>query len=258
MRLLHHRWRTRVSLLVSGVLEGSEREATLAHVATCEACQRQRTETEALLRAFAADPAHAAEPDVSLAFLVSRVQAHLDQTLTSRPWRWGFVAAGLAIGLGVAALAPRLVTPLLPRIVGAPAPSPSPPQAATLDGDSLRRLERNVAREQAVRYLNEAQDVLVTMAATPRPCDREKERVDVADEARRSRDLLARRALLVELDGEDVATARGVLEDVEHVLQEVATLQSCVRAGDVERVQREVARGRLLMKIRLMSRELQG
>ncbi len=124
--------------------------------------------------------------------------------------------------------------------------------------DALRRLERNMAREQAVRYLNEAQDVLVNMAAQPRDCDHDKARVDVGDEAQRSQELLTRRALLVEMDQEGLASARPVLEDVERVLREVASLRSCARAGDVERVRRDLEERRLLMKIRLMSRELQG
>ena len=80
--------------------------------------------------------------------------------------------------------------------------------------------------------------------------------MEVGDEVLRSRELLARRALLVEMDADGLAPARPVLEDVEYVLREVAALDSCARGGDVERVQRELGRRRLLMKIRLMSREL--
>jgi hypothetical protein len=257
MRLLHERWRVRVSLLAAGCLDDRERTATLAHVETCADCRREHAEALAVLETFAADPAHEAEPDLPLAFLVTRVQARLDRVTASRAWRWGSVAAAAALGLGLAfVVIPRIVTPVVSRLVGSA--SPGQPLQAAMDDPALRRLERNVAREQAVRYLNEAQDVLVTMAAEPRNCDRESDRVDVADESRRSRELLARRALLVELDRDEVAPARGVIEDVEHVLREVASLESCVRAGDVARVRQDVERRRLLMKIRLMSRELQG
>jgi hypothetical protein len=258
MSLLHERWRVRVSLLAAGCLENGERAATLAHLESCDDCRREHTESLAALEALSRDPAHEAEPDLPLAFLVTRVQARLDAALSSRTWRWASTAAALALGLGLAIfVVPRFVTPVVGRLAGPAAPT-RPPLQAAMDDDALRRLERNVAREQAVRYLNEAQDVLVTMAAEPRDCDRETGRVDVADESRRSRELLARRALLVELDRDDVAPARGVLEDVEHVLREVASLESCVRAGEVARVRQDVERRRLLMKIRLMSRELQG
>jgi hypothetical protein len=256
MRLLHERWRVRVSLLAAGCLDDSERTATLAHVGTCLDCRREHAEALAALETLAADPAHEAEPDLPLAFLVARVRARLDRGVSSGTWRWGSVAAAAALGLAFVVV-PRFVGPVVTRLVGSASPG-QPPLQARMDEPALRRLERNMAREQAVRYLNEAQDVLVTMAAEPRNCDRETDRVDVADESRRSRELLARRALLVELGREEVAPARGVIEDVEHVLREVASLESCVRAGDVARVRQDVERRRLLMKIRLMSRELQG
>jgi len=251
MTLLHERWRTRVSLLAAGVLDGREREATLAHMATCDACRRDHAASLALLERFAQDPVHAAEPGVPTAFLVSRVQARLDAVTASRPWRWGWTLASVALAASLAVIVPAIVSRVAP---GAKAPE----RAVAMGDDALRRLERNMAREQALRYLSEAQDVLVSMAANPRDCDRDKARVDVGDEARRSQELLNRRTLLVEMDQEGLASARPVLEDVDHVLQEVASLRSCARAGDVERVRRAVEERRLLMKIRLMSRELQG
>jgi len=251
MKLFHERWRTAVSLLAAGALGDSDRSATLAHMETCGECRREHAESVALLGLFARDPVHVAEPHLETAFLASRVQARLDAVYTSRSWRWGWTAAALAVAASLAVFVPAVVE----RLVPVPAPAAGP---VAMGEDSLRRLERNMAREQAARYLDQAQDVLVTMAATPRDCDRDKARVDVGAEVLRSRELLARRTLLVQLDQEGLASARPVLEDVEHVLREVASLRSCVRAGDVERVRRDLEQRRLLMKIRLMSRELQG
>jgi hypothetical protein len=42
------------------------------------------------------------------------------------------------------------------------------------------------------------------------------------------------------------------------ILREVADLPSCVKRADVERVRREVDERQLLMRIRLMTRELEG
>jgi hypothetical protein len=129
---------------------------------------------------------------------------------------------------------------------------------AAVPDDLLRRMEGHVAREQAARYLSEAQDVLVTVASRPRDCDREERRVDVAEEARRSRELLSRRALLVETGRDEIAGARGVLEDVDEVLREVASLPSCARAGELAVIHRAIEQRRLLMKIDLMTQELAG
>jgi len=115
-----------------------------------------------------------------------------------------------------------------------------------------------VARENAVRYLAEAQDLLVTVAAAPLACDRKRARVDVEEEARRSRELLSRRALLVQADRAEMAGARPILEDVSNMLGEVAALDPCARPEDLLAIQEQMSRRRLLMKIDLMTRELQG
>ena len=121
----------------------------------------------------------------------------------------------------------------------------------------MRRLERVAAREQAARYLGEAGDVLVTVSARPRRCRKGHDHVDIGEEAERSRELLARRSLL-DVDEAAVASAQLVLDDVEQVLREVASLEACARKHDLQTIQRQVERARLLLKIDLMTRELQG
>ena len=115
-----------------------------------------------------------------------------------------------------------------------------------------------MSRQQAARYLSDAQDVLVTVAGPPERCHRAHERVDVAQEARRSRELLARRTLLLDLEEPEVASASPVLEEVEHLLREVAALESCVRQGELDALEREIVRRRLLMRIDLATQELLG
>src|SRR6185295_16364702 len=127
-----------------------------------------------------------------------------------------------------------------------------------LSQDALDRLERTLARERAARYLAQAQDVLVNVAAAPRNCVRAGQRVEMGEEAQRSRELLAERALVVDIEGSAVAGARPVLEDVEQVLREVATLPDCAHRRDLEAIHKDMERRRLLMKIDLMTRELVG
>jgi hypothetical protein len=245
MMFEHLRARRRLPLLAAGVLDGSARGATLAHVASCSSCRQELDELGAVLRLLAADP-RPAEPPLPLSQLVTRVGARLDELDrahgTRRPWPWvlGSLAGAAAVMAAVA---------FLPRV----RPETERPLVSE---DTLRRLERNVAREQAARYLGDAQDVLVSVAAAPPPCDREK--VDMGEASERSRKLLTRGALLVDPEGTAVASARPVLNDVEQALREVAALESCVRARDVQRVREDMDRRQLLMKIRLMKRELEG
>jgi hypothetical protein len=122
----------------------------------------------------------------------------------------------------------------------------------------MARMERRLARDSAARYLDEAQDLLVTVSAHPADCEKEHGRIDVGEEARRSRELLEKRALLVGLGGEEVASAQPLLDDVEGLLREVAALPACVRADSLEAIHRQMERRNVLMKIDLVTQELRG
>jgi hypothetical protein len=249
----HGRARRRLSLLAYEALDAHEREDTLRHVEACPRCARDLAEFRDLRARLDLDPARGAEPPVPVEFLATRVQARIDDVLKRpRPvWgRWLVPLAGTAAAvLALAALLPRLLPPL---------PAPRAAEAPEVSADALRHLERTVAREQTARYLSDAGDVLVSVAAASEDCDKREGRVEVGEASARSRDLLVRRALLVESDRAEVASAAPVLDDVEHALREVAALPSCVRAVEVQRVREQVEKRQLLMKIRLMRRELEG
>jgi hypothetical protein len=257
--LFHGRWARRVSLLAAGALEGSQRAATLAHVDGCAACRADLTAVRDVVGLLERDPARGEEPPLPLGLLLARVQARLAEgDAAGRPraarWTKALVPLGAAAAAAVVALATLRSSATRTPVPETPAP---PPQAAVAE-EALRRLEASVARENAVRYLSDAQDVLVTVAATPLACERKRRHVDVGEEARRSRELLARRALLVETDRAEMAGARPVLEDVSDMLREVAALEACSRPEALLAIQRQMSRQRLLMKIDLMTRELQG
>jgi hypothetical protein len=261
VRLDHLRQRRRVSLLAAGALEGGERDETLAHLERCARCRAEHAELQALVLELRADPLREAEPELPVAVLVSRVEREVESALVSprgRP-RWWLVALPVAAAtLAAAVLVPRLVERYRPAALPVRAAIPpleAPPLVAE---DTLARIERNVAREHAARYLNEASELLVSVSATGLDCDRRDDRLDVGEAPERSRELLERRRLVLEPGGEAVVSAQGVLDDVELALREVAELPSCVRRRDVQRVREQVERRQLLMRIRLMTRELEG
>ncbi|HSD67536.1 MAG TPA: hypothetical protein VLF95_12580, partial [Vicinamibacteria bacterium] len=253
----HRGLRRRVSLLAAGVLEGREREEALAHTAACAPCRAEHDALRAVVAAIEADPLREAEPEVPLDVLVARVEREVGRTLVpeGRPRLWLVALPAAAAVLAAAVLVPVLVARLRPSPEAARAEIPPAEASPLLTEDALARIERNLAREHAVHYLSEAGEVLVSVAATGVDCDRADERLDVGQAPERSRELLGRRTLVVRGGGEAVASARGVLDDVELALREVANLPSCVRRADVERVRREVEERQLLMRIRLMTRE---
>ncbi|HEY6552397.1 MAG TPA: zf-HC2 domain-containing protein [Vicinamibacteria bacterium] len=257
----HWRLRRRVTLLAADALTGADRARVLSHLEACARCRVEYDETKRVLDLLEEDPLrpevrHGDLP-VSSSVLLARVEEGIDRALAgpqaapSRPpgaGRWAALAAALAMALGLPSLFERTTAP-------DPAGGASTPEVSAA---ALQRLERNVAREQTARYLNEAQDVLATVASSPRDCDETERRVDVEAESRRSRELLARRALLLDAHEGAVAGAQPVLDDVEQILREVASMEACVRFRDMERLQDEIERRQLLMKVRLMQRELLG
>jgi hypothetical protein len=257
--LAHLRLRRRLSLLAAGLSEGREREETLAHVAVCARCRAELAELGAVVAALEADPLRRREVELDAAVIAARVVRDVERAqVPARPRAW-LVALPAAAALVAAALSlPTLVRHFRPEPVAIRATIPPADASALLTDEALARIERNIAREQAARYLNEAGEVLVSVAATGIDCDRADDRLDVGQAPERSRELLEKRRLVVDAGGEAVASARGVLDDVELALRQVAELPSCVKRRDVEQLQQAVEQRQLLMRIQLLTRELEG
>ena len=101
--------------------------------------------------------------------------------------------------VGVSLLAPAVVGRLRPTPAATLAPIPRPTAdaaSAAATEEALARIERNLAREHAARYLADAGDVLVTVAASAADCDRAEDRLDVGEAPERSRELLEKRRLV--------------------------------------------------------------
>jgi Putative zinc-finger len=260
----HGRWRERTALLALGALDEAEAARTRAHLDTCAACARELAESRAALELVSQDPLRGAPPPVPLGALVARVRARLDEAPAAggRVWRPLLAGAGLLAAVVLAAVVSRALLPTTPAAPASPAASvaSSSSEAGPVadSADAMRRLEHTLERERAAHYLSDAQDVLVTVASAPQRCARRRNAVEVGPEAERSRELLARRRLFVETDAPSTVVARDVLDDVEEMLREVAALDACARPQDLEAIRGEIARRHLLMKIDLVTRELQG
>ncbi len=255
---LRHRWQ--LSLLAAGASEGQERAAALDHLDRCAECRREYEDLRAVVSALADDPLRSAEPALPVSALLARVGARLDEVrpaARSRPRLWLAAMPVAAVLAVLAVIVPLVLVRMESGERVARAPIPAAEAGPLVSEQALRRIERNLAREQTARYLSDASDVLVTATAGGGDCDRKDDRLDVGAAPERSRELLEKRRL-VESGGEAVASARFVLDDVEMALREVAELPSCVRRRDVERVRQQLERRRLLMRIRLMTRELEG
>lgn len=234
MNFLHRRHLASTRLLAAKALEGEERETAKSHLASCSECHQEFEALSRVLRLLEQDPLRAAAPGISLSALKVRVAARLVQR--KRPSLVPSLAATGAVLLALWSL-------------------PRPPEHVELPSEGLDSLERTLTRGETARYLASAQDVLVTVS-TPSRCRLGAGHVDVEEESARSRKLLLRRTLLA--GGEELPSAKPVLDDVEQVLREVASLKPCATRSELEAIHREVSERRLLLRIDLMTQELAG
>ena len=253
-RFLHRAWTRRLVDDTVGLLAPDDQAALRRHLETCTSCREERRQIQEALATAERDPIRSAEPPIEAATMVWRVNRAIERRTAGAPavpaarrmgWAPGLAAAGAAIAI-IAGLA-HLKTP-----------APAASIEATVPVETIERMERTVDREQTARYLQEAEGVLLTLTARVPACDRSARRREVSAEVRQSRELLARRRLLVLDEAEHLATVRPVLQDVDRVLGEVAALDACARPEELRSIAARISEERLLMKIDLMARELQG
>jgi hypothetical protein len=261
MTLLHFRYRSRLGLLAASALPDREAERVRVHLGACPSC---RGEFEGLKRAEDAlrdDAARDRPLPISSEAMRTRVMARIRTAAApARSAAWNPALALAALGLvGVGLLAGVLATRQVTVPGGPPrlASRAEPPADTQVNNTEFyERLEKTHVRANAARYLAEAQDVLIQVTAAADCPDSPKDSVDVRREAQTSRSLLRRRAALVSGSGETLTAARGVMEEVEGVLQQVADLPQCTRRTDVDAIARRVDRKNLLMKIDMVAQEL--
>jgi hypothetical protein len=264
MTFLHFRYRRRLGLLASGVLDSGEANRLLQHVASCPSCRVELEGLERTTRALESDAALDRPLPISSEALRTRVFARIHASPRPSASRPAFVfapalSAAALVGAGLLAglLAARMMTPVdvLPEFAAA-GRIDTFADTAVNDAAFYERLEKTQVRADAARYLADAQDILVQVRSAADCPDSAQDNVDVTREAQTSRKLLKRRAALVSGSGETLLAARGVLEEVEGLLQQVAELPQCTRRSDVDAIARRVESRNLLMKIDMVSQEL--
>ena len=121
-RLFHGRWRERTSLLALGGLTGPEADQARAHAASCAECADDLARAHRALELAALDPVRDAEPPITAAALLTRVNARLDappETPRALRAAWLWPAGALAAAVAALLLSYRPPAP----------PSAAPPPA---------------------------------------------------------------------------------------------------------------------------------
>jgi hypothetical protein len=241
---------------------GPEEERTMsAHLGACPRC---RKEVEALRALFdeadsVREETRAALASVDWETLPSRIAARLPERSAPesrfreryRPGLWSPrlrpALAGLLLGLllGGTAMFFALRKPSAPR----------PAAEFFASGEFLDQVEIELARRQTLSYLDKSQylflDVLDRTAGS-------ESAAQGALTSREAQDLIARKKYLnPQLDKFRMAKAKDLCDQIELLVFELSQISSEVSAAEIERIQGMVRDRQLLMKIRLVKKELE-
>ncbi len=228
-----------------GELQSDAAAHTAEHLRECAACRGAFTK---LQRVFAMVDA-APEPVLSDGFeriVWARLQPALGQTpggwarwFVLSPARLAWLAA-IVVLVGAAFVAGRLSQP----------PGGTPATASSVAGKDLRE---RVLLSDLSEHLDRSQLMLVDFVSAESERD-----VDVAVERTRAEQLLSANRLYRQtaVDTGNLALAR-VLDDLEQVLVDIAASPDRVSAADLAAVQHRIDDKGLLLKVRVLSSEVQ-
>jgi hypothetical protein len=242
------------------VLDDRARQALEFHLEDCAACARLWDETRCLLGSVEPSYAFPREGEVDwrrfarATALRARAADREKSGGILRPFPGLRSAAGW---VGVAAAAILVVA--LAMALRAPAPGflPGSP-AAEPPGGSARVLQEGLARQGAVRYLRDSRSILVNLLQGPVRCRKDGGGLDVAFEKERSRDLLRRKNLYERsLDGLRDRRLAALVAQLEPFLLQVSSLSDCAAAPQIHDLREQIERRQILLRIDLMTREVE-
>jgi hypothetical protein len=241
---------------------GPEEERTMsAHLGACPRCRKEVETIRALFDGTDSfrEETRAALASVDWETLPSRIAARLPKRSAPesryreryRPSLWSPrfrpALAGLLVGLllGGTAVFFALRKPSAPR----------PAAEFFASGEFMDRLEVELARRQTLSYLDKSQylflDVLNRTAGS-------ESAAQGALTSRETQDLIARKKYLnPQLDKFRMAKAKDLCDQIELLVFELSQLSPEVGAAEIERIQGMVRDRQLLMKIRLVKKELE-
>ncbi len=261
-------------------LPDEETAALLLHLSSCAACASEWETMRQALDAADAATVFPREADVDwdgfARATVARARAvAISGNAGSRPAAppgspaRPLLARVPATARWAALAAAALVATLLfygwpqPRDLRTARVQPSPVAGAGPSAESVREsagmIASRLARIGATRYLTDSRVLLLNLVQAPARCRRADGEFDITFEKEKSRELLRRKNLhegnLDTLRDRRLADLVGQLESL---LIQVASLEDCASARQLHELREQVERGQILLRIDLMTREVQG
>jgi len=247
---------------LSGELESRDRERLESHLRSCPAC---RVELELLQRTV--ESAEAMKPELAKALasvdweetsekVVAAVwdKKQRPRALPQRERFWLFsprlrpVLAGLLLGILIGAVASWLVfrgRPLENR-GGA---------SFFASKEFLDRVDLEIARRETLDYLEKSQSVLLEFAQSSSADGRFRLNEAAAQKAR---ELLSKKKFLnPQLEKAQMAKAKEICDQIELLFYELAVVSESLSEAERQEIQNLIEDKSLLLKIRLLKKELQ-
>lgn len=261
--------REKITLHAHGDLPPSEASEVERHLECCADCRAEHAALQATLQALDSQLFYPHEREVDW----DRFAAETAGLATGKvvPLRRRFprpmalaraAAVVLAVGLGWLVLenvdgmkvGPDMLPPPAPTDTAAPAPGDT---STVMPADFQRRLEVNIARQDARQYLADSRNVLLAVLDSPVRC--EKDELDIGVERQKSLELLRRNQLLRDdLDRPELARAAELCHRLAGILTEISMLDNCADLATIRDLRNAVKHNQLLVKIGVAEKELGG
>jgi hypothetical protein len=230
----------------------------------CADCRKQWDETEAVIRSAGVlhEDARKAMAEIDWDALSERiVDAALPRPKAvpagipvrvprpaARILNWRPVFAGALGGLLIGGTAMYFV-------LRSPGVAPAPGLGVQASGEFIARAEMALAKRETLDYLSKSQALLLDFVQTPP--DQAGQVLQDESTVRRTRDLLSKKRLMnAHLDGGSIAKARDICDQIERLFVELSQISGELSIEEAARIQRFVEDKNLLLRIKLLQREL--
>ncbi len=246
-----------------GELEEKKRTSLVSHIEKCAHCQRELQDMKNIIKS-----ADSLGPEIKKAMasvdwktLPSMIA---DAVLEKAPYSLrkrqigrflGFlfqpklrpVYAGVLLGILIGSLATLLVFRF---------PFPGTKSEIFISQDFLERVELEIARRETLDYLDKSQYLLLDFVqASP---EREKELWKSEWPFQKAKDLLSKKKYInPQLNKFQMAKAKEICDQIEFLFYELTHISDRLSTEDLVRIQRLIEEKQLLLKIKLLRRELQ-
>lgn len=248
-----------------GELQEDERERFASHIEKCAHCNRELQNIKEII-----ESADSLKPDIEKAMasvdwevLPSKIaETSFKEPPYSPRKGWlerflGFlfqpklrpVYAGILLGVLIGSLATFMIFRF-------PFPKARRGEEFFIPQDFLERVELEMARRETLDYLDKSQYLLLDFVQSSPERGREFWRNEFVSE--KARDLLSKKKYInPQLNKFQMAKAKEICDQIGFLFYELTQISDQLRAEDLKRIQRLIEEKQLLLKIKLLKRELQ-